>query len=112
MTGENILCKQMLIHSLSLQLMRVRSTTGPTKKDDLTNWLTYTVSVSFSQKCPYMVKSPQRGSSGHLHIMSYYAPTIPASREEKDEFFDSPQQALSAIPSEENNVVLVISMLE
>ena len=31
-----------------------------------------------------------RGSSGHLHIMSCYAPTIPASREEKDEFFDSP----------------------
>ena len=53
-----------------------------------------------------------RGSSGHLHITSCYAPTIPASREEKDEFFDSPQQAPSAIPSEENNVVLGISMLE
>ena len=33
-----------------------------------------------------------RGSSGHLHITSCYAPTIPASREEKDEFLTHPSK--------------------
>ena len=45
----------------SLQLMWVKFIVQePTKKDDLTNWLTYTCTVSFSQKgvqlCPYTAK--------------------------------------------------------
>lgn len=44
--------------------------------------------------------------SGHLHIMSCYAPTYAASRSEKDEFFDNLQQALSDIPSRDKYVML------
>ena len=43
---------------------------------------------------------------GHLHIMSCYAPMYASSRAEKDEFFDDLQQALSAIPSTDNYVML------
>jgi len=47
-----------------------------------------------------------RGSCGRLHVLSCYAPTFAASREEKDHFFDTLQQALSVIPSNECYVVL------
>ncbi len=46
------------------------------------------------------------GSSGRLHVMPCYGPKFAAGREEKDEFFDSLQQALSMIPSEKNYVML------
>jgi len=47
-----------------------------------------------------------KGKSGRLHILSCYAPTFAASREEKDKFFDLLQDALSAIPSGECYVML------
>ena len=47
-----------------------------------------------------------RGSVDCLHVLSCYAPTFAASREEKDEFFDSLQQALNMIPLRENFVIL------
>ena len=40
------------------------------------------------------------------YVFSCYAPTYAASREEKDNFFDSLQQALSAVSSEECYVML------
>ena len=43
---------------------------------------------------------------GLLHVMSCYAPTYAAQREEKDEFFYVLQQALSAVPPNENYVLL------
>ena len=43
---------------------------------------------------------------GQQHVLSCYAPTFAASREDKDIFFDTLQQALSAIPSNECYVVL------
>ena len=46
------------------------------------------------------------GSSGCLHVMSCYAPTFAANRDEKDDIFTSLQQALSMIPLEENYVML------
>ena len=46
------------------------------------------------------------GRSSHLHILSCYAPTFAASRDEKDRFFDSLQDALSSIPSDECFVML------
>lgn len=46
------------------------------------------------------------GNSNHIHILSCYAPTFAASREEKDEFFNTLQQALSGIPSRESFVML------
>lgn len=36
-----------------------------------------------------------------LHVLSCYAPTYSASRAEKDKFYDSLQQVLDAIPSNE-----------
>ena len=47
-----------------------------------------------------------KGKSGRLHVLSCYAPTFAASREEKDKFFDLLQDALSAIPSGECYVML------
>ena len=46
------------------------------------------------------------GRSSHLHILSCYAPIFAASRDEKDRFFDSLQDALSSIPSAECFVML------
>ena len=46
------------------------------------------------------------GRCDFLHVFSCYAPTYAASREEKDNFFDSLQQALSAVSSEECYVML------
>ena len=46
------------------------------------------------------------GRSSHLHILSCYAPTFAASRDEKDRFFDSLQDALSLIPCDECFVML------
>ena len=46
------------------------------------------------------------GRNDHLHVLSCYAPTYAATREEKDEFFDTLQQALSGIPSQECYVML------
>ena len=46
------------------------------------------------------------GRSGRLHLLSCYAPTFAASREEKNSFFDLLQDALSSIPSEECYVML------
>ena len=46
------------------------------------------------------------GRSGHLHVLSCYAPTFAASREKKDAFFARLHNALLAIPSDENFVVL------
>ena len=47
-----------------------------------------------------------KGKSGQLHVLSCYAPTFAASREEKDKFFDLLQDALLAIPSGECYVML------
>ena len=41
-----------------------------------------------------------------LHVVSCYAPTYGASREEKDSFYSSLQEVLSAIPSQECYVLL------
>ena len=41
------------------------------------------------------------GRSDHLHVLCCYALTYAASREEKNEFFDTLQHALSEIPSYE-----------
>ena len=46
------------------------------------------------------------GRSGRLHVLSCYAPTFAASREEKNSFFDLLQDALSSIPAEECYVML------
>ena len=46
------------------------------------------------------------GNGGKLHVLSCYAPTFAASRDEKDAFFDTLQQALSAIPVNECYVML------
>ena len=46
------------------------------------------------------------GRSDRLHVFSCYAPTYAASREEKNEFFDTLQHALSEVPSDECFVVL------
>ena len=47
-----------------------------------------------------------RSSSGRLHIISCYAPTYAASREDKNSFFDTLQDAISSIPSDECYVLL------
>ena len=47
-----------------------------------------------------------RGSRDVLHVLSCYAPTFAASREEKDSFYSSLQEALTAIPSQECYVLL------
>ncbi len=41
------------------------------------------------------------GTNDQLHILSYYAPTFAASREDKNTFYATLQDALSAIPSNE-----------
>ena len=41
-----------------------------------------------------------------FHVLSCYAPTFAASREIKDEFYSTLQQALSSIPHRENFVLL------
>ena len=41
-----------------------------------------------------------------LHVLSCYAPTFAASREEKDNFSSSLQEALNSIPSQECYVLL------
>ena len=40
----------------------------------------------------------ESGRSDHLHVLSCYAPTNAATREKKNEFFDTLQQTLSGIP--------------
>ena len=47
-----------------------------------------------------------RGSRGHLHVLSCYAPTFAASRKDKNSFFNSLQDALSSIPSDKCFVML------
>ena len=47
-----------------------------------------------------------RNKADCLHVLSCYAPTFAASREEKDEFYCVLQQALSSIPQRENFVLL------
>ena len=44
--------------------------------------------------------------SGCLHVLSCYAPTFAASREKKDAFLAKLQDALSAVPSDDNFAVL------
>ena len=46
------------------------------------------------------------GIGGRLHVLCCYAPTHAASREEKNRFFESLQDALSSIPSGECSVML------
>ena len=41
-----------------------------------------------------------------IHVLSCYAPTYASSREEKEAFFDSLQQAISAVPPNETSVML------
>ena len=41
-----------------------------------------------------------------LHVFSCYAPTYAASREDKEEFFDTLQQAVSGVPSQECYMML------
>ena len=53
-----------------------------------------------------MITATLEVSGGRLHILSCYAPTFAATREEKDNFFDMLQAALSSIPSEECYVML------
>ena len=43
---------------------------------------------------------------GQLHILSCYAPTFIASREEKDKFYNDLQAAVSSVPSNECCVML------
>ena len=52
------------------------------------------------------------GGAEDLHVFSCYDPTYAASREDKDSFFDTLQQAISAVPSEESVVMLGTSMLD
>ena len=52
------------------------------------------------------LKVEQGGGAEFLHVFSCYAPTYVASREDKDSFFDTLQQAISAVPSEECFVML------
>ncbi len=40
------------------------------------------------------------GSRDVLHVLSCYAPTFAASREEKENFYSSLQEALTVIPSQ------------
>ena len=47
-----------------------------------------------------------RTTSDRLHILSCYAPTFGASREEKDHFLNDLQQALDSIPTGESYVIL------
>ena len=47
-----------------------------------------------------------RGSRDHLHVLSCYVPTLAASREDKNSFFDTLQDALLSIPSDECFVML------
>ena len=49
---------------------------------------------------------PMRGGSTQLHVLSCYAPTFAAEREEKDRFYDDLQQALNEIPPNESNIIL------
>jgi len=46
------------------------------------------------------------GRNSFLHVLSCYAPTYGASREDKDAFLDQLQQVLSAVPSDECYVML------
>ena len=41
-----------------------------------------------------------------LHVLSCYAPTFAAKSEDKDNFFNHLQDAISSIPSNESNVLL------
>ena len=45
-------------------------------------------------------------SRDRIHVLSCYAPTYASSREEKEAFFDSLQQATSAVPPGESCVML------
>ena len=47
-------------------------------------------------------------SSGRLHILSCYALTFAATREEKDRFFDRLQAALSSFPPDECFVMILM----
>lgn len=48
------------------------------------------------------------GRSDFLHMLSCYAPTFASSREDKDSFYDTLQQALSSIRSDECYLGLVL----
>ena len=61
------------------------------------SWNSRLISAAFGK--------PGSGSD-RLHVLSCYAPTFAASRVEKDQFFDSLQQALDDVPSSECYVVL------
>ena len=53
-----------------------------------------------------VVQFKKRRRPTHLHILSCYAPTFAASREEKDRFWDDLQLALDSIPSSEPCIML------
>ena len=53
-----------------------------------------------------LVSKVGNGSRDRLHILSYYAPTFAASREDKNIFYATLQDALSEIPSDECFVML------
>ena len=53
-----------------------------------------------------VVQFKKRRRPTHLHILSCYAPTFAASREEKDRFWDDLQLALDSIPSSEPYIML------
>lgn len=48
----------------------------------------------------------QTGCSSQLHVLSCYAPTFAAKKEEKERFYDDLQQALNEIPSSEPYIIL------
>ena len=52
------------------------------------------------------LKVERDGGAEDRHLFSCYSPTYAASREDKDSFFDTLQQAISAVPSEECLVML------
>ena len=47
-----------------------------------------------------------KGEADHLHVISCYAPTRTASRTQKDDFFPDLEHALTAIPTDEPNILL------
>ena len=49
---------------------------------------------------------PSKRYTTHLHVLSCYAPTYAAKREEKDRFYDNLQLALNEIPSNEPYIIL------
>ena len=51
------------------------------------------------------------GKGGCLHVLSYYAPTFAAGREEMAKFFSTVQQALTFIPSQRAMCYMGVLML-